>query len=389
MKERGITLIALVITIIVLLILAGVSISLTLGKNGVLIQATNAVSNSREATAKEDVEMAWASATTKYWSDWASNSSKQRNEKFYKDELEGKETSNGRIEEITLSGSIYTVLYTDNDQGDLYTFEIGLDGNATQIDKEKANTVLAYLVDTANIGDYIDISFNSENGTYSNGWRVLSKSGSGKSGFVTLISAGCPLTYYHPSETNGSNPSLADLDNLSSITIISEGRGFTSDTITGSTAGTVDLATQFSSNSYFDASKGIHAFGCNTLNNGTEHGTNTELETLYKYITGAETIAMSSLYGGDLTDASLVTKARNNGKTMDPKCNGLITCGTIYWLGGASFNIARLWFISSGGSVYDGKYGNKGVRPVVSLKSGIKMADGTYSGTSADPLKLK
>ena len=130
-----------ILNIIVLLILAGVSISLTLGKNGVLIQATNAVSNSREATAKEDVEMAWASATTKYWSDWASNSSKQRNEKFYKDELEGKETSNGRIEEITLSGSIYTVLYTDNDQGDLYTFEIGLDGNATQTDKEKANTV--------------------------------------------------------------------------------------------------------------------------------------------------------------------------------------------------------------------------------------------------------
>ena len=34
-KERGITLVALVVTIIVLLILAGVAISLTIGKNGI------------------------------------------------------------------------------------------------------------------------------------------------------------------------------------------------------------------------------------------------------------------------------------------------------------------------------------------------------------------
>ena len=42
-NKNGITLIALVITIIVLLILAGVSISLTLGQNGVLTQAKTAV----------------------------------------------------------------------------------------------------------------------------------------------------------------------------------------------------------------------------------------------------------------------------------------------------------------------------------------------------------
>ena len=36
MAERGITLIALVITIIVLLVLAGVSLSLVLGDNGVI-----------------------------------------------------------------------------------------------------------------------------------------------------------------------------------------------------------------------------------------------------------------------------------------------------------------------------------------------------------------
>ena len=41
-KTRGITLIALIITIIVLLILAGVSITMLTGNNGILTQASNA-----------------------------------------------------------------------------------------------------------------------------------------------------------------------------------------------------------------------------------------------------------------------------------------------------------------------------------------------------------
>ena len=41
-KERGITLIALVITITVLLILAGVSIAMLTGDNGILTEASNA-----------------------------------------------------------------------------------------------------------------------------------------------------------------------------------------------------------------------------------------------------------------------------------------------------------------------------------------------------------
>ena len=51
-KEKGITLIALVITIIVLLILAGVSIAMLTGQNGILTQA----SNSKEATTQAQVE---------------------------------------------------------------------------------------------------------------------------------------------------------------------------------------------------------------------------------------------------------------------------------------------------------------------------------------------
>jgi len=63
-KTTGITLIALIITIIVLLILAGVSISVLTGDNGVLTQAQQAKVNTDLAKERELVEMAIVSAYT-------------------------------------------------------------------------------------------------------------------------------------------------------------------------------------------------------------------------------------------------------------------------------------------------------------------------------------
>ena len=56
-RQTGITLIALVITIIVLLILAGVSIATLTGNNGILTQANTAKENNKVATAKEKVQL--------------------------------------------------------------------------------------------------------------------------------------------------------------------------------------------------------------------------------------------------------------------------------------------------------------------------------------------
>ena len=53
-KINGITLIALIITIIVLLILAGVSIAMLTGQNGILTQAQNAKQITEIAKIKED-----------------------------------------------------------------------------------------------------------------------------------------------------------------------------------------------------------------------------------------------------------------------------------------------------------------------------------------------
>ncbi len=56
-KNKGITLIALVITIIVLLILAGVSIATLLGNNGILNQAEKAKVETRGATVEEECNL--------------------------------------------------------------------------------------------------------------------------------------------------------------------------------------------------------------------------------------------------------------------------------------------------------------------------------------------
>ena len=64
-NNRGITLIALVITIIVLLILAGVTIATLTGGNGILTRATEAKNKTEEAQEKEGVEIAVISALGK------------------------------------------------------------------------------------------------------------------------------------------------------------------------------------------------------------------------------------------------------------------------------------------------------------------------------------
>lgn len=62
-KARGITLIALAVTIIVLLILAGVAISLSIGNNGIFKRAGNATQVWEEASKNEQEEMDKAGAS--------------------------------------------------------------------------------------------------------------------------------------------------------------------------------------------------------------------------------------------------------------------------------------------------------------------------------------
>ena len=63
-SSKGITLIALVISIIVMLILAGVSIAMLTGTNGILTQAQNAKKATEEETENEKRKLSQVEAST-------------------------------------------------------------------------------------------------------------------------------------------------------------------------------------------------------------------------------------------------------------------------------------------------------------------------------------
>ena len=137
-KQRGITLVALVITIIVLLILAGVSISLVVGNNGVLTQASNAVIANKEAQAKEELAMAWSSATTKYWSDWVNNSTIRMSDYLTKEALDPYFSDGHLVEDPVFNDGIYTARYEIG--GAIYTLQIDATGHATNIGTTYVNS---------------------------------------------------------------------------------------------------------------------------------------------------------------------------------------------------------------------------------------------------------
>ena len=110
-NQKGITLVALVITIIVLLILAGVSISLVVGQNGVLTQASNAVSTQNEASAKQEIEMAAAACYTEYMTAWAQNGTSDRAAYFTKNKMDAN-MNNGTVSTPTVESNKGSYEYT-------------------------------------------------------------------------------------------------------------------------------------------------------------------------------------------------------------------------------------------------------------------------------------
>lgn len=111
MREKGITLIALVITIIVLLILASITIYTLLGENGMITKAQEAKFKTEIAQAKEQFEMYLGE---KYVQD----------QQFEKGTLNAGETSLFyNTKEETEEGNIYTIL-SDIDKRIVKDFEI-------------------------------------------------------------------------------------------------------------------------------------------------------------------------------------------------------------------------------------------------------------------------
>ena len=168
-KQKGITLIALVITIIVLLILAGVSIATLTGQNGILTQSNNAKENSEISEEKEAVSLAYTGVIaekkgegtvtandlniqfglngTDATATGSINVKFNKSERIYKIDSQGKIT--GPFQEGEIETSNYLVDMYNKAIADNCTNE---DGKCTRVDH-------------LHIGDYVNYE-NPKSGTY-------------------------------------------------------------------------------------------------------------------------------------------------------------------------------------------------------------------------------
>ena len=131
-KQKGITLIALVITIIVLLILAGVSINLVVGEGGILGKAQNGVSASRAGSVKEEIGLAWSACETEYMEEWVSNQGIDKSTFFTKEKLNENLGNKGIVKAVTYNETgDSTLTYASVDGNLVYAMKISSTGQVS------------------------------------------------------------------------------------------------------------------------------------------------------------------------------------------------------------------------------------------------------------------
>lgn len=101
--DSAITLIALIITIIVLLILAGVSLSLIVGDEGILGRAENVVKSNEKAIAQEEIKLAISELIIAYYDSDRSMSLIE----YLKENLQSYQTASGNIITCDENGKIF------------------------------------------------------------------------------------------------------------------------------------------------------------------------------------------------------------------------------------------------------------------------------------------
>ena len=185
-NKKGITLIALVITIIVLLILAGVSLSLVMVNEGILGKATTAVDKSKLAGAKEELEMAVASVKMGYYTE----SERKDIFDYMKDKLNGYETGSGTIScdetgKITYTVNNETVGGRIDSEGNFEFDKIGIFLNPRKLTLKIESETMPTESIAANLIEIDgDITWTSSDP------NVATITGTGKNATITAVAKG-------------------------------------------------------------------------------------------------------------------------------------------------------------------------------------------------------
>lgn len=128
--KNGVTMLVLVITIVVLLILAGVTLYFAVGENGLLNQTKGASLKSKEDVALEDVGEAWASLDSDYWEALTNNALVSRGEYFNEESLNKLLKGKGKVTNLKYNENGESGLdYTTDDGNKTYNMVVDENGD--------------------------------------------------------------------------------------------------------------------------------------------------------------------------------------------------------------------------------------------------------------------
>jgi len=351
--NRGITLIALVVTIIVLLILAAVTIGLVLGQNGIIGKANKAKNAADIATGKDQVQLALT--------------------KVVSDKLEdGKTTSDIKAEdlqtELQKTDSSASVTGTNPDfTAKYHVSEIEYEykiNTEKQMVAESSTTEVAYS--ELSIGDYVNYPVYYEN-TESHGliaadkfsgWRILSIEGSGENSYVRLISAGFPLSYIH----DYGHQASTCVENLTTNFFQTE---INTSTVTNNKFYNCGFKTE---GTYIENMESVKNLFINEY-------TATNVEG-YPKVQSMTKDDVDKVLGSVSSNESYVNGEKYNDLLAVP-CKDETSKYALTWLATEGSGTYLLYSIFSDGKVSESSAGYYGIRPVISLKTNVKFKEAT------------
>ena len=148
-NEKAITLIALVVTIVILLILAGVTITMTLGQNGLFTRAREGRAAYEESEVRDDLSM----LITQYTWDKVSGKTDKSLGDYLKDNgaTSVKENADGKTLDVEYKNYVFTV---DKDSGEITGVSKGDNNDNPVIPtiKPKVGEIVNYTPDTPSTG---------------------------------------------------------------------------------------------------------------------------------------------------------------------------------------------------------------------------------------------
>ena len=200
-NEKAITLIALVVTIVILLILAGVTITMTLGQNGLFTRAREGRAAYEESEVRDDLSM----LITQYTWDKASEKTDKSLGDYLKDNgaTSVKANADGTTLEVKYKGYVFTV---NKDSGEITEVSKG-EGNdspTTPTIIPKVGEIVSYTPDTPSTGYDLSTAKSGYSksqtidGTYDpTTWKIMEVDENGN--ITKLLGIGAKTVYFQGS----------------------------------------------------------------------------------------------------------------------------------------------------------------------------------------------